>query len=349
MTGLTQIAVTARKVIRYGIYFIVFLTVGKIVLDLSIGIYKKIFPPPPPAPTVKFGKLPKIVFPDNKITAKFNYVLETAEGDFPKLPTQAKVYFMPKQNPNLLSLDVAREKAKALGFASEPQQISDTLYRFGNPNFPVALEMNIVTGVFSISYDLNSDRTPLERKPPAAEIAAANFRSYLSTADILPEDLTGPTLPNFYKLSGGKFINALSLSESDVIKVNLFRKNYDDLPSLTANPTESNVWAIISGAQDRNQQIIAAEYHYYPIDESQFSTYPIKTPEAAFEEFKAGSPFIADLGLNKEGDTMKIRKIYLAYFDSENSPEFYQPIYVFEGDKGFIAYLPAITADYYQQ
>ena len=346
MTGLTQVAITARKTVRYTIYAVIFLLVGKVVLDLTIGIYKKVFPTPPPPPTVKYGKLPKIDFPEAQ-KVNLTYVLETPEGDFPKLPTQTKVFFMPKVSPNLLSLDVAKAKARSLGFVGEPQTISDTIHRFTNPNFPSQMEMNIVTGIFSISYDLNADRTPLEKKPPVAEVAASLFRSLLSNADILPSDLTGPTDSEFFKLSEGKFVTALSLSEADAVKVNLFRKNYDELPVLTTNPSEANVWTIMGGSTDKNKQILAAEYHYYPVDETQFSTYPTKTPQDAFAELQSGGAYIANQGLVKDGETLKIRRVYLAYFDPETPGEFLQTIYVFEGDKGFIAYLPAVTTDYY--
>ncbi|MEK7550700.1 MAG: hypothetical protein AAB535_02855 [Patescibacteria group bacterium] len=346
MTGLTQVAITTRKTIRYGIFFIIFLTVGRIVLGASINIYKRLFPSPPPPATVKFGKLSKLDFPESP-KINLTYVLETPEGDFPKLTSQSKVYFMPKINPNLLSLDVARQKAKSLGFPGEPQQISETIYKFASPSLPSLLEINIITGIFSISYDLSADRTPLDKKPPAGQIGTSIIRSYLSGADILPNDLTGPTEPEFLKLDGGKFASALSLSESDVVKVNFFRKNHDDLASLTASPLESNVWFIVTGSTNKGQQIIAGEFHYYPIDESQFSTYPIKTPQKAFEELQSGQSFIANQGLVKDGETLKIRRIYLAYYDSESPSEFYQPIYVFEGDKGFMAYIPAVTSDYY--
>jgi len=350
MTALTQIAINARRGIRYIIYGIIFLIVGKFALDASIAIYLKVFPPPPPAPTIKFGKLTKIPFPTNTNKANLNYTLETPQGGLPTdISTQAKVYFMPKPNPSLLALDVAKERAKAMSFTSDPIAESDTIYKFTNPNYPMVLEMNIISGTFSISYDLSADRTPITLKPPVAEVAAADFRALLSSASILPDDLTGPVTHNFYKLSSGLLAPALSLSEADVVKVSLFRKSYDNLPSMTANPNEANVWAIVSGSTTREQQVIAAEYHYLPVDESQFSTYPIKTPGQAFSELQGGGAYIADLGLNKDGGSLKIRRIYLAYFDPESASDFYQPVYVFEGDNGFTAYLPAVTSNYYSQ
>ncbi|KKR72026.1 MAG: hypothetical protein UU16_C0048G0018, partial [Candidatus Woesebacteria bacterium GW2011_GWA2_40_7] len=212
---------------------------------------------------------------------------------------------------------------------------------------PSVLEINIITGVFSISYDLIADRSPIDTKPPIAEVAAAEYRSALSTAGVLPDDLTGPVTHNFLKLSDGKLISALSLSESDLIEINLFRKSYDNLPSMTGNPNKANVWAIVSGSSNKKQQLIVAEYHYFPVDESQSSTYPIKTPTEAYAEFTAGNVYIADIGLSKEGDSLKIRRVYLAYFDPDTETDFFQPIYVFEGDNGFTAYVPAIKSDYY--
>jgi hypothetical protein len=349
MATLTSTAIVARKTIKYGIFLILFLIIGRIFLDAGIKIYKKVFPTPTPAPTVKFGRLTPIPFPKNGVTANIIYTLETPDGGLPTdIPTQAKVYFMPKTSANLLSLDAAKSKASALGFSANVQQASETVYKFTNRNYPSTLQMNIITSTFSISYDLIADESPINAKPPVAEVATSNFKSFLEDANMLPIDLTGPTTHDFLKISNGELTSAISLSEANFVKINLFRKDYDNLPSMTGNPNQGNVWAIISGSRNQAQQIIASEYHYHAVDESQFSTYPIKTPTDAFAELQSGGGFIASLGLNKDGDTLKIRRVHLAYFDPDADTEYFQPIYVFEGDNGFLAYLPAVTADYYQ-
>ena len=97
---------------------------------------------------------------------------------------------------------------------------------------------------------------------------------------------------------------------------------------------------------------MAAQYHYYPVDESQYSTYPIITPDEAFSQLQSGKAFVASMGQYKDGQTLKIRKIYLAYFDPDSQGDFYQPIYVFDsGDtdptNSFIGYLPAVSPTYY--
>jgi hypothetical protein len=346
MTTLTQTAITTRKIIRYGIFFVIFLMVGKVMLDIGIRAYRKIFPAPPPPPTVTYGKLPKLPFPDQTKPNLF-FTLETPEGGLPKITGQAKVYLMPKISSSLLALDSAKERASSLGFSPFEQKVSETIYRFQNKVSPATLEMNIVTGIFSISYDLKVDSSPISRKPPAPEISASLARSYLSSANLLPSDLTGPTSSEFLKLESDKFVPTLSLSDSNLIKVSFFRKNYDNFSSLTANPKQANVWLMISGASEREKQIVAAEFHYFSVDESQFSTYPLKTSEKVWEEFNSGKYYLASLGTNKEGDNIKIRRVYLAYYDPGVVADFFQPIVVFEGDKDFKGYIPAVTSDYY--
>ena len=349
MTSLTAIAITTRKIIKYGILSVIGIIIIRAVILTGISIYKKIFPAPPPPPTVTYGRLPKLPLVQKQLPANITFTLETAEGGFPKLPTQAKVFFMPKLSANLLSLDSAKQKAQSMGFNPDGEQISTAVYRFKHPSAPSTLEVNIVLGIFSINYDLRIDPTPLDARPPLGEIAASEIRSLLSGANILPEDLSGPTTYQNLKLQEDKFVSTISLSEADLVKINFFRKVYDKLPVLTPDPKIANVWFIVSGTEQRERQIVAAEYHYFPVDESQFSTYPIKTPEQAWNELSQGQVFYANIGSHKEGDNIKIRRVYLAYFDPGVPADFLQPIIVLdEGvENGIMVYIPAVTADYY--
>jgi hypothetical protein len=344
MTSLTRIAIITRKAIRYSIYGIIGIIALRAVILTGIRVYRHYYPEPPPPPTVEFGKLPSLPFPE-RAPVNFAYTLETPEGGLPSFPSQLKVYYMPKLATQLLSLDVAREKAKSLGFSTDAQKESETIYKFSNPDAPSELKINITTGAFSISYDFSQDSSPLEARPPAPEVAAESVRSYLNSTKLLPEDLTGPTFPDYVRFSDGKLVGAISLSESNLVKINFLRKSFDDYPSLTPSTTESNVWFMVSGSRERGKKFVAAEFHHFPIDETQSATYPIKTSQAAWDELNAGNAFIVDTGSNKEN--VVIRRVYLAYYDPKIPTDFFQPIVVFEGDNGFVAYVPAISSEYY--
>jgi len=345
--SLTSTAINTRRVIRYGIFFVIFLTFSRVVLGIAGSIYTTLVPKPPPPPTVQFGKLPNLPFA--KATQEFptfDFKIETATGSLPKFPTQSKVYLMPAYTTTLFSSDEAKKKATALGFASDPIELSAVLYRYASLRSPSALELNIVNGAFSVSYNLAADSSPLQGLPPNQEQSAVIAKTLLTSSGSIVEDLEGEPFYDFLKVEGNNLVRAVSLSESSLIRVNLTRKEIDELPAVTADPTRSNAWFILSGADERERQLIAAQYRHFRIDEKRFETYPIKTAAQALEDLKAGKGYIANLGLNKEGK-VTIRNVYLAYYDPDTITPFYQPVVVFKGDGEFVAYVPAVTNEFY--
>lgn len=352
--NLTTLAVTTRKIVRYSIYFLIFFAIARIIFGIGISVYRRLVPPKEEPPTVGFSKLTKIPFPDNDTALPaLEFKIETSTGELPTFPDRMSVYFMPQPSSNLFSADLAKQKATALGFTSEPQELSTTLYRFPHPSLPSNLEINIVTGNFSISYNLASDPSPLTDLPPAPEVAKSTVKNILTAALSYTTDLDGPVTHEFLKVEGQNLVSALSLSEANLIKINLFRKALDEkgeYPNVTAKPSQSNVWFILSGAKDfdKAKQMIAAEYRFFPIDKEKKETYPIKSSSQSLEDLKNGKAYIASLGLNPDGK-ITIRKIYLAYYDPGVSAQFLEPVVVFEGDRGFVAYTPAVTEDYYSE
>lgn len=348
MTSLTQIAITTRKIIRYSIYALILIAILRVAFIGAQRLYRRFFPKPPPPPTVAFGPLSKPFFPEKKDLPEFTFTIETPEGALPTFATQTKVYYVPPKPPRLLTLDNAREKVAGLGFRSSPERVSQTLYKFKHPNVLSELEINIVSGIFSISYDLTSNPSLINNRPPVPNVAIDSVKNYLASGDFLAEDLLGRTSYEFLRIEGQRLVKAISLSEANLIKVNLFRKDFDKLPCMTPDPNQANVWFIVSGQIQGGNQVIAGEYHHLPVDETQFATYPIKTAEQALEELKEGQGYIANLGLNEDGK-VTIRRIYLAYYDSQSIDDtFLQPIVVFQGDDDFYAYVLAITSDNYQ-
>ncbi len=347
MASLTQSAITARKGVRWTIYGAILFLVGRIVFGIVAGVIATIFPKAPPPPTHLFGPLPKISFPENRADpSKLTYTLQTPEGGLSEFNlTQAKVFYMPKEQPNLFSVQEGLKKARPLGFTTSEQKITDTLYKFSHPNLPKILEINVVSNIFSLSYDLAADPTPIDAIPPFPEGAASTVRSYLSGAQLLPEDLTGPITHKYVKVEGGKLVPAISQSEANLIEINLFRESYDDLPSLTSDVGEANVWFLVSGSTQSDRKILSGEFRYFPIDKEKYSTYKIRTSQEAWNDLVAGKAFIAKSP--SEGNVV-IRRVYLAYYDPETPSEFFQPVVVFEGDD-FTAYVPAVTKEYYPE
>lgn len=326
----------------------IFLILARIAWQIGFTVYRYFFPEPPPKPTVLFGKLQKLNLPSQEGIPKFTYTHQLPEGDLPVAPPTLSVFAQTPPRSSLVALDQARRIATKLDFTQSEESLSETIYRWRHDQVPATLEMNIINGTFSVSYDLISDSSPLDFKPPTAEIAASKIQGFLSSAGIWPDDFTqGQINSLFLKNSGGQLASALSLSDASFVRIDFLRQKFNELPVVTPKFKNGNVWFLVSGASTSERQIIAGEYHYFSVDKESSSTYPIKTSQVAWEELTQGQGFIINTGSNK--DQVVIRRVYLAYYDSNVAQQFFQPVYVFEGDNEFVAYVPAVTPDYYGQ
>lgn len=345
-TNLAHTAYWARLFIKYGAVFILFLIFGRVLWGVGVTLYQRISPPPPPAPTVSYGKLPAITFfgsdaPDKK----FGFTLELPEGDLPKLPATLPVYVIPKKSAFLGAPDEARKIASSLRFTKDEETLSSTIYRWVHERGDINLEMNIITQAFSINSNLYQDEDIKGLRAPTQEIAVKAVQSFLSNASLFPKDFTdGETSTTLIKNDNGILVLAPSLSEANFIRVDFFRQSYNDFPVVTPVPGQSNVWFLVPGTTDPTKNIIAGEYHYFAVDQSQSSTYPIKTSETAWRQLQDGKGIVASIPTK---ETVAVRRVYLAYYDPSDYQPFFQPVYVFEGDNGFVGYVPAVTSDYY--
>ncbi len=343
---LTNAAFYSRKGIKYGFIFILVLIFGRVVWTSSATVYKMIFPPPPAAPTVAFGKLPALPFADKPGLPNFTFTLQTTTGELPPTPATVEVYFMPQRPVTFLGLDEATVLARGRSYNRPPYQLTETIYRFERENSASVLDVNTVNRTFSVSYNLEASPELLTIRPDSTQRALNAVLYFLSPGDLLtPELETGKQTFQFYKAQPPDLVETISLSEGNFIRVNLFRTDLNKLPILTPDRNKSNVWFLVSGDTSSDKQIVAGEYHYFPVDESKFSTYPIKTAQVAWDELNMGKGYIAQVPVNKQAQIV-IRRVGLAYYDSGLPQGFLQPIYFFEGE-GFTAYIPAVTDQFY--
>lgn len=343
--NLTEIAFYTRGAIKYTIIFIILLIVGRLAWNVGFDIYISYFPPEPPPPTIAWGKLPTLHFPEKPGLPAFSYALQTATGELPNFTNQMPVYFMPKQQISFLKLEEAQGLASTLRFSGSGVPLSETIYRFSREGTSLTLDINTVNKTLSVNYRLSDTPELLTLKPKSQEDAAREARSFLSSASLLTEDLQkGTTSLEFLRVDGDQLVTASSLSEANFVRVNFFRQPVGEVPVVTPNRKKANVWFLVTGSEDRDLRIIAGEYHYFPIDLAQSSTYPLKTAQAAWDELVTGKAYIAHYPAIDTKIT--VRKIYPAYYDSGTAQGFLQPVVVFEGDGGFVAYVSAVTPEF---
>jgi hypothetical protein len=90
--------------------------------------------------------------------------------------------------------------------------------------------------------------------------------------------------------------------------------------------------------------VVQANYQYSKTLDNDFATYPLKSIVSAWNELTGGGGYIA----KRAGSNVTVRKAYLAYYESNDPQDFLQPVFVFEGDGGFMGYVQAVDQGFVQ-
>lgn len=349
-TSLSLIGSYARQGLKFGLIFIVLFIVGRSVLEFSVSLYKSLNPPPPEPPTMAFGLLPPIQFPNQSEKDRpKSYVLDTVGQALPDYGIKLPVYFMPTAQPNLLALDRAREQASALEFVLPPEKLSNEQYRWRRDDpFPRTLEMDVVHGTLELKADWSSSVDLLSRKEiPNPSQLTGEMRTLLRNANILSPDIaTAAPQITYVRAIGGELRPAQSVSDADFVQLDLFREVPGGFPTVTSERNHGVVRLMFSGSRQKGERVLLLESKYYPVLWSTFETYPPQAAALALQALQAGGGYITH-PIQKE--TATIRKVYVAYFEPTTPQNYFQPVYVFEGDDNFQAVVPALDPRVFSQ
>lgn len=348
MATLTETAYLTRKIINWGIVGIVALLVFRFLFLGFTAWWAATHPPPPAPPTVAFGVLQQINFPRSAAgSSDLTYNLQTVDGNTPYLGDRSKVYFMPKASSNFLSFERAKNLASSLDFKGEASEISKRLFIWTDTEIPYrTIQVDIISGNFILKYDYKADLSiSLDKDLPTKEKALTEIKSFFERIGVSStEILNGELKATFLKLSGNQLVKTTSLSEADFVRIDIFRPQLDLLPIYSSYPNKSLVYFIFSGSNNFNKRFIEVGYTYNPISYDNYATYPLRSSDEAYKELTSGYGYVADIGENNK--KINILKIFLAYFEPEEPQSYLQPIYVFEGEKGFYGYVPAVAKEW---
>ncbi len=354
MSQLTEISIVTKKVaIGFFLVFISYILL-KLLFDASIAYWKAMHPIPLYPPQVEFGKLPTPVFTHIATSSSgLKFKLENVEGLPIKTATSAsRVYNMPKKLPSLLAAQKAHNFAVKLGFTDKETPLTSTYYRYIDPEDKFrTLEIDINNLNFKLQYDYETNpstvftgETVQSKEQALSEVKDFILFSGIFDGSILNGNITTANL--FYDPQTKTASVASSLSNTNLMRINYFRKDLDNKKILPPAFNENYNFALFTPADKPNKRILRLNYTFWPIAFDNFGTYPVRSSEMAWQDLVDGYAFVVNLGNNNIENEIKIRNIYLAYYDSEDQQSYLQPIYVFEGNNDFVAYLPAIASDW---
>lgn len=318
-----------------------------IVLLIRIGLFVRelFFPTPPSPPTVKFGKIPLVSFPESNTDLSLTYTLDTVSGDLPEFPDRITVNKILPSQPNLLALQRAQEKVQQVGFITQPVAITENLYEWNNPTPPnKKMILDIITFNFDLTSNYLNDPAVINSRIDVDEFGAiAVSENFLISLQSTPEDLNlEKTKTTLLSIVNGSLTEATSLSNSQLIRVDFFQNDVNELPIQYPKPPFSSMNFFV-GSKTIPGQIVEAHYFHHTVTDIS-ATYPIITADKAYEQLQNGNAYIASYyGTNT---SIKITNVYLAYYLGEATQEYLYPVIVFEGSDGFFAYIPAIPSEW---
>lgn len=351
MASLTDTAYYTRRTINWAILLVILYFILRILFNFLVGAWLFLFPPKPPPPNHALGKLPPLSFPApaSSPSAQLSFTLETITGSLPRISSSsAVVYFMPKAAANLLAITNTQEFAKKLEFNPTPIQETRTIYRFDDSQFPLRkMRYDIVSNNFVLKYGFEQDTGIFtEGTVRDQEIIKRDAIQILSSYGLFSNDFRqGTQVVTNLRLVGNLLLPIENLSMTDAMRVDFFRNSVNTLGVVTPNPDEGQIRMTFSGSKNPKRRLIELIYTYWPIDYQTAGTYEIKTVETAWQELQNGRGFIAKYPMNGASNAI-IRNVYLGYYDSFEPQTYLQPVYVFQGDHNFRAYVHAITPEW---
>ena len=361
MWSLHAVTDDIRSLFKWGIIGLIALIILIILFNIFKGI---LFRPKPVGPTMYYGIIPAIPFPKSAVSQQLNYTLDTINGKVSMVdpttsqaeivPTLMSIYKIIHTQPSLTSLQDARNKAFAAGFVdptdnTKPvieQRITDTLYQWStNDGLPRSMTMDINSFNFHITSQYLTYPSVLSAtNVPSDQNALSQVQSLINNMNLMPNDLDSSlTTTTDYVIENSIIRPAQTNENVMAVKTNFFQKAIDGYTIYYPDFPDSTMSILITGG-DTSPQVAQATFVHQEVDAASGSTYPIKTPDQAYDDLKAGNGYITPSFTGN--NSVDIRTVSLGYYLGETDQDYLLPIYIFQGGSNFTAYVSAINDNF---
>jgi len=343
MGSLAQITYYLRIVGKFaaiigGVALVIFL-----IFKGGTYLYRIIIPPAPLVPAQIFGKLPQVKFPEQNKTLS-EYKIDTITGRLPLLPDRMRVYKTVEIEPNLFALQNVRASLRTYGFTFGEKEIDplEKTYTWQN-SYGNIIKFNTLKNTFEIFPNPQLQLPPSGVNFSEDGQAQKYVQTFLSNLNQDTSDIDfGKTQVAYFKIesSGVEKVNKellantaqINLFQSDMAidPLLIFDKKIEKLslvyPVLSENQTSTMSFVV---RLTPNGPIISqARYLHYQINPNNFSDYPIKPIETAFEDLQNGRAYY--LGSTTQPQ-VGITNVTLGYYMGPDVQNYVVPVIIFEG------------------
>jgi len=308
------------------------------------------FPPPlrPLAIDPIFGKIAKIKFSHSiDYPSGPEFIFDTIEGE-PTTATQtAKIYYLSQTSPRFGYLQTAYLMADNLGVDTE---LTKHIIDGENVIFQdeeKKLVVNITKFNFEYEYNYADNESIFQNAVFASDdLIREKVKESLRVLGRYPEELAqgkDNLIFLYYNSQTKEFDVVDNRNNANAVEIDFYRPDIDSFPIVAPKYFNSQNYVVVL-SQGEQYKTLKAQINFFEKEEQKVGIYPLKTGEQAWQELKEKRGAIISAGRNNNQITIK--KMFLAYYDPDVYQEYLQPVYVFLGENGFVAYVPAIKEEY---
>ena len=293
-----------------------------------------------------FGKIKPPIIPKSKSSEIYTYVLDTLDGtaNVEEASPAAQVYFLPKERPTFGYVPKIHLMAKEVGFNTDGlnYKTSDGVATFDDGKRKLAVDI----GNYNFTFDFVLTKEDIKlnpSSPPTKENIQSKASDLLQGMNRYPSELSqGKTnIIYLYFNSENQQISTLeSVEGANMAEVDYYRPDIRGYPVVTSTYYNSPHY-VLFGFNESENLLIRAQVKYFEKSDDKIGLYPLKSSEQAFQDLQSGKGYVVSTG--QENGEIKIKKIFMAYYDPDVYQEYFQPVYVFLGDNRFVAYVAAVA------
>jgi len=297
-----------------------------------------------------FGKIKKPLIKDVVPSSNLNFTIDTIEGKPVTSTESAKVFFLPSTNARFGYREKIYLIAKTLGFDTESVKHrlegKEAIFKDDRQS----LQIDITN--FNFTYEYNFENEPQifqDTVAPLKKEAEDKTIGFLRDVGRYPQELAqGKTNTIFISYNPeAKQMRLLDTNkDANLVEVDFYRPDQDQYPVVSPKYFNSQNYVMVVFYK-ADFKIIKAQIKFYEKSNAQIGVYPIKTGDAAWEALKTGKGWV--IQNQQESQNIVVKKMFLAYLDTDVYQEYLQPVYVFLGENNFVSYVPAITDEFFTE
>ena len=294
-----------------------------------------------------FGVIKKPTIKNSSNSAGLKFSIDTIEGKPVTTTASANIYFIPIPETKF-------GYRNRLFFMAQNFGIIDPISKYKlidkNAEFTdefQKLEIDIRNLNFSYEYFYQNEPELFDDTViPTNEEAEKEAIEFLNTIDKYPIEFKDAKIQvKFYFFNKEKktITQVKRNLDANIVKVYFTRPEVDSTTFVSKDYPDSHNFVSMIPLRGE-YKIISAQIKYFDRSTEHFGIYPIKAADEAYKELKKGKGIVT----KNLSDLKKItiKKLFIAYFDPDDYEEYFQPVYVFQGNGDFAAFVPAITNEY---